>query len=253
MSDPTPLKNVQVDQQEIEVRPDGWSGPVSKLKFTDVPAGALYLNVDGRHVTGPLQGFGKLWQKTFRVRLSGVAVNPKEVVSTWKENFPKFHAKENRFITSKSGIVPGEVLLINATTPGGPVSTGMLVLYVDDESFTLMTPEGHPESGWVTFTAYQEEGDTIAQVQTLARANDPFYEMAFLIAGNKLQDSIWLNVLTSLAAHYGLKGNVQVQKTCVDPRRQWSRARNIWHNAQIRTMIYTLGAPVRWVGGVLKH
>ena len=87
---------------------------------------------------------------------------------------------------------PGEVLLINAMTPGGPVSTGMLVLYVDDEAFTLMTPEGHPESGWVTFSAYEQDSATVARVQTMARANDPIYEMAFMALGSKLQDSIWV-------------------------------------------------------------
>lgn len=237
----------------VDSQPSSWSPPVDKLRFTDVPAGATYLNVDGRHVTGPLQGFGQLWQKTFRVRLSGCPATPKEVVQTWKENFPKFHAKENKFITSKAGITPGEVLLINAMTPGGPVSTGMLILYVDDESFTLMTPEGHPESGWVTFTAYEEDNATVAQVQTLARANDPMYEMAFLFLGSKLQDSIWENVLTFLSNFYGVKGNIQVQKTLLDPKRQWPRARNIWHNAQIRTMLYTIGAPIRWVGKQFKR
>ncbi len=230
-----------------------WSPPIDKLKFTDVPAGATYLNVDGRHLTGPLQGFGQLWQKTFRLRLDGCTATPREVVQTWKENFPKFHARENRFITSRAGITPGEVVLINAMTPGGPISTGMLVLYVDDESFTLMTPEGHPESGWVTFTAYQEEGATVAQVQTLARANDPVYEMAFLFLGSKLQDSIWQNVLASISTYYGVDGEVQVQKTLVDPKRQWSRVKNVWHNAQIRTLLYTVGAPVRWIGSKLKQ
>jgi hypothetical protein len=41
------------------------------------------LNVQGRREVGALQGFGKLWQKTYRVRLAGV-------VEAWKENFDKF-------------------------------------------------------------------------------------------------------------------------------------------------------------------
>lgn len=233
-------------------RGDSWSPMVSKLKVSEVPTGATSLNVDGRQVTGPLQGFGQLWQKTFRISLNGVDVTPQEVIRVWKANFPKFHAKENRFYATSAGIEPGEIVLINAMTPGGPVDTGMLVLYVDEESFTLMTPEGHPESGWVTFSAYEEAGVTIAQVQTLARANDPIYELAFLFAGTKLQDSIWTSVLTSLAKHFNSNATVEVQKVCVDPKRQWSRARNVWQNAQIRTMVYTLGAPIRWITGGSK-
>ena len=33
-----------------------------------------------------------------------------------------------------------------------------------------MTPEGHPESGWVTFSAADDAGAVVAQVQTMARA-----------------------------------------------------------------------------------
>ena len=41
--------------------------------------------------------------------------------------------------------------------PGGmKVKTGVMVLYADEESFTLMTPEGHMFAGWITFSAYQE-------------------------------------------------------------------------------------------------
>ena len=59
------------------------------------------------------------------------------------------------------------------------------------ESFTLMTPAGHPEAGWVTFSSYVEDGRTFAQVQVLARASDPLYEVAFRLAGDKLQDQVW--------------------------------------------------------------
>ena len=39
-----------------------WAQPVSKLKVAHAPAGAVNLNVEGRQVVGPLQGFGQLWQ-----------------------------------------------------------------------------------------------------------------------------------------------------------------------------------------------
>ena len=67
-----------------------------------------------------------------------------------------------------AGVKPGEVLLINATVGGMPVYTGVRVIYADDESFTVMTPEGHPESGWNTFSAYVDDGTTVAQIQSLA-------------------------------------------------------------------------------------
>jgi hypothetical protein len=156
-----------------------WAPPVSRLKVVDVPSSAVNLNVDGRRIVGPLQGFGQMWQKTYRVRLTGIKVTPAQVVQTWKENFTKFQPPENRFYPSPAGITPGEVVLINAMTPGGPVATAIMALYANDESFTLITPEGHPESGWVMFSAFEQDGTVTAQMQSLARARGPIYEQAY--------------------------------------------------------------------------
>ncbi len=232
---------------EIQSRDVGnWAQPVAKLQVSNVPSGAINLNVEGRQVVGPLQGFGQMWQKTYRVRLNGVQATPQQVVQAWKENFPKFQPPENTFYPSLAGIQPGEVVLINAMTPGGLVSTGVMVLYADAESFTLMTPEGHPESGWVTFSVFDEAGTITAQVQSIARANDPIYEAAFRVVGSTVQEKIWRHVLTALANFYGINAPVQLTKTLVDPKLQWSQAKNVWHNAQIRTLVYTIAAPVRW-------
>jgi hypothetical protein len=44
-----------------------------------------------------------------------------------------------------------------------------------------------------------------------------------------------------------------LHKVCVDPRRQWSEARNIWKNAGVRTVFYELSAPLRWVSEFARH
>ncbi|MDQ4003943.1 MAG: DUF1990 domain-containing protein [Actinomycetota bacterium] len=147
-----------------------WAKRVERLEVSEVPAGATNVNVHGRHEVGALQGFGQLWQKTYRVRLTGADVTPDEVVKVWKEHFPEFQPPNSRFYPSMAGVAPGEVLFISASVGGLPVHTGVRVIYADDESFTLMTPEGHPESGWNTFSAYwDDDGTTIAQIQSLAR------------------------------------------------------------------------------------
>ncbi|MGZ3599872.1 MAG: hypothetical protein ACXVCX_15485 [Ktedonobacterales bacterium] len=221
-----------------------WS-QVSKLSVSNVPVGAVNLNVDGRNVVGPLQGFGRLWQKTYQTRLSGANVTPTEVVRVWKERLPEFQPPQNRFFPAVAGVEPGQVVLINASLGGMPVNTGVLVLYADDESFTLMTPEGHPESGWVTFSAYDDDGTTVAQVQSIARANDPIYELGFRLGGSKAQEKIWTHVLMSLAEHFQVFPPVRVRTACVDPRVQWSQAGNVWHNAAMRS---ALTLPIRIFG-----
>ena len=194
-----------------------------------------------------MQGFGQLWQKTYRVRLTGAKVTPAEVVAEWKRLFPSFWPKGNRFYAPLTGITPGEVAILNLAMPGGmPFSTGMLVIYSDEESFTLMTPQGHFESGWITFSAYDDEGTTVAQVESLARTNDPFYEIGFLMFGHRVQEQFWFQTLAALARHFGVQGDVTMRKSCLDPAWQWRESKNVWHNAGIRTGLYVMLAPVRW-------
>jgi hypothetical protein len=227
-----------------------WAQQISTLKVTRVPTGALNLNVEGRQVVGPLQGFGQLWQKIYWIVLKGSDVTPTELIKVWKEHFPQFWPKESHFYPSLAGIAPGEVALFDSPIPGGlpvPVSSGVFVLYADDESFTFMTPQGHPLSAWITFSAYEEAGDTIAQIHVLMRANDPIYEAGLYLTGSRGEDGLWQHTLTSLAAHFGVKAPVQMQKSCIDPRLQWSEAKNVWQNAAIRTMMYKMVYPVIWI------
>ncbi len=225
-----------------------WAKPVSELKVGAVSSDAVNLNVEGRQAVGPLMGFGQLWQKTYRIRLGG-SVTPEQVVSAWKQNLPNLMPADSRFYPSLAGVAPGEMVLINATLPGlpggVPVSTGVRIIYADDVSFTVMTPAGHPEAGFNTFSAFEEDGVIVAQIQSLGRANDPIYELGYrLMGGAKQQEAIWHHVLGALAGLFGAKGQVEMQKVVVDPRLQWRYAGNVWHNALIRTVI---NLPVRWV------
>jgi hypothetical protein len=166
----------------------------------------------------------------------------------WKKNFQKFWPSGNRFYAPLIGIAPGEVAVLNLAGPGGfPLSTGVMVIYADNESFTFMNPEGHMYAGWITFSAHDDEGCSVAQAQVLIRANDPMWEIVMRLFGFKKEDEFWHATLRSLAAHFGVTGQVQQKTTLVDPRVQWSQAKNIWHNAAIRSGLYVMAAPLRWV------
>lgn len=229
-----------------------WARPVDRLSAAGV-VGAKDDAVTGKRVAGPLQGFGQLWQKTFTVRLDGVDLTPEAVIATWKERFPTFWPKGQRFYAPLSGIAPGEVALLEiAPLPGAPVrlSTGVLVLYADDESFTFMTPEGHTLSAWITFSARRDGDVTIAQAQALERPSDPLDELAYVLGGNKLNDRFWRDTLTNLARHVGVaQPVVETQIVCIDKRRQWRYVRNLRNSASIRTVRRTLGAPFRKLTG----
>ena len=155
-----------------------WAPPVERLEVTEAERGKRGINVAGRRQTSPLQGFGQMWQKTYRTPLRGSTASPQEVIVEWKAHFPEFWPKGNNFFAPLAGINPGEVAAIDLGMPGGmKLSTGVLVLYADAESFTLMTPQGHMFAGWITFSAFIEDGLTWAQAQVLMRAGDPLYEI----------------------------------------------------------------------------
>lgn len=231
----------------------GWAKPVDKLQVTGLPEGATHLNVEGRRLTGALQGFGQMWQKTYRARLEGSPATPTEVVKAWKANYAVFWPPGNRFYAPLTGIAPGEVGVINAAQGPMRLSTGVMVIYADDESFTFMTPEGHPFAGWVTFSATRDGEATVAQVQLLIRPSDPLYEVAFRLGASRQEDRIWQHTLRSLAAFFGVEAEVETEVLLVDPNRQWSQAKNVWNNAGMRTMAYTVGAPLRAVARPFKR
>ncbi len=202
-----------------------------------MPDGARNL-VEGKQLLSPIQGFGKMWQKTYRVSLAGADVSPVEVIREWKANFPAFWPDGNQFYAPLTGINPGEVALIEASVAGGlKLSTGVLVMYADEESFTLMTPQGHVLAGWITFSASEEQGATVAQAQVLMRAQDPLSELGLSMGGHKQENRFWQQTLASLAAHFGVEGDVKTQVVCVDKKRQWSNAKNIRHSGALRSSV----------------
>jgi hypothetical protein len=149
--------------------------------------------------------------------------------------------------------VPGDIALLNLSVPGGvKLSTGILVLYADEESFTFMTPQGHMFAAWITFSATtaagqaDEDGVTAVQTQVLLRTNDPLYELSMPIVLQRMEDRFWRQTLVNLARHLGVADpRVTTTAVCLDRRRQWRNAGNLWHNAGIRSALYTLATPLR--------
>jgi hypothetical protein len=233
---------------------DYWARVGPRLTVSDLSHRTQAKMVDGRLVAGPIQGFGQMWQKSYRVSL-GSEVSPSEVIAIWKEHFSEFWPKGNRFYAPLTGIAPGEVALLDVSlAPGAGLSTGVLVLYADDESFTLMTPQGHVFAGWITFSASTEEGNTVARALVLMRAADPICELGLTFGGHRREDSFWEQTLASLARHLGIEEPaVERQVVCIDTKRQWSRAGNVWQNGAIRTGMYRGSAPLRWAFGLPRR
>jgi hypothetical protein len=230
-----------------------WAKKVDRLEV-DHRAGVRGTNVAGRRLTGPIQGFGKMWQKSYRMK-AGTEIAPEQAIATWRAHFPEFWPRGNRFAGALTGINPGDVALLDLAIGGGvKLSTGVFVLYADAESFTLMTPQGHMFAGWITFSAEREGDETIVQALVLMRANDPLYEIAMTFGGHAKEDKFWAATLTALGERLGLPNPpVDAKTTCVDSKRQWRHASNLWHNSMIRSVLQTVAAPATGLARTLRH
>ncbi len=236
------LTNDEIDKlQNLEVKEgkqsdEGWAPFIERIEVTEKPEGALVKNIDNRRLQAQIKGFGKMWQKTFRLMIDKPEFTPEDIINKLKQNFVAFQVPENFFFPTSKGLTPGALVFIDSATPGGVVSTGIYVLYMDDTSFTYVTPQGHPEAGWITFSAKEEDGKIRLQIQGLVRASDPFFEIAYAIAGQAFQEKIWLNVLTQMAKHLEIEDNGQMVKYKPANYCQWGKCGNIWYNSQLRSL-----------------
>jgi hypothetical protein len=228
-----------------------WAAKIDRLPVAsgDSPG----RNVAGRRLTGPVQGFGKMWRKTYWINVSP-NISPRTVIAEWKEHFGEFWPAGNRFKGPLTGLGPGDVALLDVSVGGGVrLSTGVFVLYADEESFTLMTPEGHMFAGWITFSAERAGGasalgaspgaSTVIQTQVLMRANDPLYELAMSLGGHRKEDQFWVQTMTALARYLGaLPATVHTRTVCIDRRRQWGNFGSIRQNSMVRSMLHSATA-----------
>lgn len=211
-----------------------WSPPKSHLDV-EATKGVNAGRVQGRRLTGPQQGFGRMWQKTYKVAIPNQT--PQKVISTWKAEYGRFWPPNSKFFAPMAGIQPGEVGLIKSSQGPVTLSTGVLVLYSDDVSFSYMTPEGHPFAGFITFSSFEEDSvGTVAQVQLLLRANDPAYEAGMMMFGSRAEDKMWQHTLRSLADYLGSSSPVHTKIVCVDRKRLWKNFGNLRYNGAIPFM-----------------
>ncbi len=241
MSAPSP---VEPEPRRSDV--GNWATVSGPLSVGDGHAGATAnaWGITGRKLTGPMQGFGRLWQRTYTCPI-GLAATPQEAIAQWRAHFGDFWPGRSRFYGALEGINPGDVAPISVAAGGGvKLTTGVLVLYADDESFSFLTPEGHMFAGMITFSAHRDAGGaTVLQTQVLIRPNDPLYELGMPVM-KRMEDKFWSATMGNLARHLGALGDhVEITSHVVDRTRLWRNAGNVRYNAGIRGVLHLLGAP----------
>ena len=100
-------------------------------------------------------------------------------------------------------------------------------------------------AGWITFSAEEEDGATVAQCQVLMRAQDPLTEVGLVLGGHRKEDRFWQDTMRALAARFGVEAEPETSVVCVDKKRQWGRAGNVRHSSAFRSSVHTATAPLR--------
>lgn len=220
--------------------PPGWATSVDRLSLAGIPTGVMNINVDGRRTSSPPEGFGRLWEKRYRLCLHDTDLDPRQIISLWRSEFRDFWPKGNDlFPSGNAAIAPRTTALLNLTLPGGLVlATGLMVIYADETSFSFMTAEGHTLSGWITFSCFRDNQSTFIQIHPLFRASDPLIELGFRMGAAAQEDRFWHETLGNLARRLGTHGEVAQQNILVDPSIQWNRFANIRYSAAIRSTLY---------------
>jgi hypothetical protein len=94
----------------------------------------------------------------------------------------------------------------------------VFVLYADEESLTLMTPQGHMFAGWITFSGERAGHGTVMRADVLMRANYPLYELAMTFGGHRKEDLFWAQTLTALGSRPGMADGRVETKTVRGPQ-----------------------------------
>jgi hypothetical protein len=216
-----------------------WAAKVDRLHVADEVRAVGY-NIEGRRVAGPQQGFGRLWQRTTTADL-GPGLTARRLVADWRAHFADYWPAGARFHGGGAGIAPGDVAPLRT----GPVTTGILVLYADEESFTFMTPEGHMFAGMITFSAEDTDTGVRARIDILLRTADPLVEAAWFLI-RPTEDRFWASTVRNLAVAHGVAQPTITQTTeCIDSRRLWRHWRNVFRNPGIRSAWHDASSAVR--------
>ncbi len=98
----------------------------------------------------------------------------------------------------------------------GPWNGRVRVCEISDSAFTLVTLDGHPEAGHITFSAGPVSGaeeSVLVLIESWARARDAVVHAAYstIRIGKKVQAEVWITFLQRLAALAGVTDTPQVR------------------------------------------
>jgi hypothetical protein len=151
------------------------------------------------------QGVGSLVQRDYWAVIANCAIPPNRFGELLAERFPEFSPDALARFRVPEGhtgsLSVGDVFEVDIRMAG---TFGLRVLHRNDNSITLATLEGHPESGRITFGAYRSErGDVVFHIRSRARSSSRMHLTEYFTAGEGMQTATWAGFINAVARHAG--------------------------------------------------
>jgi len=176
-------------------------------------------------------GFGPLLERDYWAVIADSQLRPTELAALVAERFPEFAPEDlvefRRAAGETRPLAPGDVLDVRIRMAGWH---RVVVVHRGPTSLTLMTLEGHPEAGRITFGAYRnDDGDVVFHIRSRARCASRRKYLGFLLGGNPMQTGTWAGFVSrvALAAGSGVAGAIHAMTHTAeeeDEDRGFSRA-----------------------------
>ena len=161
-----------------------------------------------------------------------------EVIAVWKQRLPGVLAEGQPLLRAADRHRSRARSRCSTwRMPGGmKLSTGVLVLYADDESFTLMTPQGHMFAGWITFSAFEDGRRDVRPGAGADARVRPALRDGHDLGGHKQEDRFWEHTLRRWPQRSASRAEVDAEVGVRRPQPPVvATRRNVWHNAGIRS------------------
>lgn len=173
-------------------------------------------DADAQHVSS---GTGALIHRRYEVALPPSGLQPADVLRLMQRHLTELAPSALADFTKTTGselwFRIGDEYDI---TMLGPWNGRVRVTELSDTAFTLVTLDGHPEAGHITFSAMHQpdgEGATVVLIESWARARDAVVNAAYstMRIGKQVQAEVWITFLQRLAALAGVSDTPQVRIT----------------------------------------
>lgn len=189
-------------------------------RVTTLPSAALRDSLRaGDKVQAENTGTGALFHRLYEVLLTGTGLTSRAALQLMHRHMTDLSPSPLAHFEKSAG---GDGLLRVGDeydiTMLGPWNGTVRVIESTLDHFTLVTLDGHPETGHITFRVVTDDGTPDAlrvQIESWARARDAIVHAAYatLRIGKQIQTEVWITFLQRLSALAGMSRTPRVRVT----------------------------------------